>query len=68
MPEAIRIEVISRHHDDLLVGHFGIEKPRELLARRYFWPMLRQNVEAYVKGCDVCLASKVVRHKPYGDL
>ncbi len=30
--------------------------------------MLRRDVEAYVKGCDVCLASKAVRHKPYGDL
>ena len=30
--------------------------------------MLRQDVEAYVKGCDVCLASKAVRHKFYGNL
>ena len=30
--------------------------------------MLRQDVEAYIKGCNVCLASKAVRHKPYGDL
>ena len=25
-------------------------------------------MEAYVKGCDVCLGLKAVRHKPYGDL
>ena len=68
VPEAIRMELISRHHDDPLAGHFGIEKTRELLARKYYWPTLRHNVEAYVKGCDVCLASKAVRHKPYGDL
>ncbi len=30
--------------------------------------MLRRDVKAYVKGCDVCLASKMVHHKPYGDL
>ena len=30
--------------------------------------MLRHDVEDYVKGCNVCLASKAVRHKPYGDL
>ena len=67
MPEAIRTELISRHHDDPLAGHFGIEKTRELLAQKYFWPSLRHNVEAYVKGCDVCLASKAVKHKPYSD-
>ena len=68
MPEAIRIELISRHHDDPLAGHFGIEKTRKLLARKYYWPTLKHDVKAYVKGCNVCLASKAVRHKPYGNL
>ena len=30
--------------------------------------MLRHDVDNYVKGCDVCLASKAVQYKPYGDL
>ena len=30
--------------------------------------MLYHDVEDYVKGCDVWLASKAVAHKPYGDL
>ena len=51
-----------------MAGHFEIDKTQELIARKYYWPTLRQDVEAYVKGCDVCLASKAVRHKPYGDL
>ena len=65
VPETIRTELISRHHDDPLAGHFGIKKTRELIARKYYWPTLRHNVEIYVKGCDVCLASKAVRHKLY---
>ena len=68
VPEAIWIELISHHHDDSLAGHFGIKKTRKLLARKYYWPTLRQDVEAYVKGYDVCLASKAVKYKPYGDL
>ena len=68
VPKAIWIELISCHHDNPLASHFGIEKTRKLLARKYFWLSLRHDVEAYVKGCDVCLASKAVRHKPYGDL
>ena len=68
IPEIIRTELISRHHDDPLAGHFGIEKTRELIARKYYWPTLRRDVDDYVRGCDVCLASKAVRHKPYGDL
>ncbi len=68
VPKVIRSELISKHHDNSLVGHFGIEKTRLLIARKYYWPTLRRDVEAYVKGCDVCLASKTVRHKPYRDL
>ncbi len=68
VPKVIRSELISRHHDNPFAGHFGIEKTRELIARKYYWPTLRQDVEAYVKGCDVCMTSKAVPHKPYRDL
>ena len=68
MPKVIWTELISRHHDDLMASHFGINKTRELIGRKYYWPSLKKDVEAYVKGCDVCLASKAVRHKPYGNL
>ena len=68
VPEIIRSEVISRYHNNPLAGHFGIDKIRKLVGRKYYWPSLRRDVESYVQGCDVCLASKAVRHKPYGDL
>ena len=68
VPKIIRIELISRHHDDPLAGHFSIEKTRELITQKYYSPTLRRDIEDYVRGCSVCLALKVVRHKPYGDL
>ena len=40
VPEIIRFEVISRHHDDPLAGYFGIDKTRELVGRKYYWPSL----------------------------
>ncbi len=66
--KVIYLELISRHYNDPLAGHFCIETTRKLIARKYHWPTLQRDVEAYIKGCDVCLASKVVCHKPYGDL
>ena len=68
VPEAIRTELISRHHNDPPADYFGVDKTRELVSQKYYWPSLRKDVKSYVKGCDVCLASKAVRHKPYGDL
>ncbi len=68
VPEIVRTKLISRHHNDPLAGHFGIDKTRELIAQKYYWLTLRRDVEAYVTGCNICLASKLVRHEPYGDL
>ena len=56
MLEIIRTEVINKHHNDPLAGSFKIKKTQELVARKYYWPTLRANIEAYVKGCDVYLA------------
>lgn len=58
---------ISQHHDNPLAGHFGIEKTRELIARKCDWETIRHDVKDYMKGCNICLALKAVRHKPYND-
>ncbi len=68
VPKVICLELINKHHNEPLAGHFGIEKTRELITRNYYWPTLQRDVKAYVKGCDICLALKVVCYKPYGDL
>ena len=67
VPEAIRLKLISQYHNDSLAGHFGIHKTRELIGRKYYWPSLNKDVEAYIKGYDICLGSKAVRNKPYGN-
>ena len=36
VPEIIRTKFISRYHDNLFVGHFGIERTRELIAWKYY--------------------------------
>ena len=68
VPEAIPIELIRRDYNDPLIGHFGITKTKELISQKYYLPSFRKDVEAYVKGCDIYLALKVVRHKHYRDL
>ena len=68
IPEIIWLELISWHYEDPQAGHFGIDKTQKLIARKYYWPTLRRDIEAYVKSCNICLASKVVWHKPYGNL
>lgn len=68
MPEAIRIEIISRNYNNFLANHFDIEKTRKMVACKYHWPTVCHNIKPYIKDCNICLALKAVGYKLYGDL
>ena len=59
---------IRKYHNDPLEGHGGTAKTTELVSRQYYWPGMRETIKRYVKNCDMCQWSKVVRHAPYGML
>lgn len=59
---------ISWHPDNPLASHFAIEKTRKLVIQKYYWPTFCHYIKAYIKGCNICLASKSVVDKLYGDL
>lgn len=60
--------MIYRHHNNPLAGHCRIIKTRELVMRKYFRPILCQEVKTYVKEYDIYLTSKAVYFKPYKNL
>jgi len=64
--EGIRTNLIPRHPDILQAGHGGTAKTTELVQREYYWPKMRETIKQYVKSCDICQRTKVVRHAPYG--
>ena len=64
----IRTKIISKYYNDPLVAHFRVKKTRELVAQKYYWPTIQIDIKAYVKRSDVCIVSKTVRHKLYGNL
>jgi len=50
------------------MGHPGRAKTLELLARKYYWPSKRKDVDRFVRNCHVCRRTKSTRHAPYGVL
>ena len=65
---SVREELLKRHHDDPLAGHFGVDKTLELMGRKYYWDSIKADVKSYVDSCDICQRKKVKRHRPYGEL
>jgi len=64
--EELRTNLIQQHHDIRQAGHRGTAKTTELIQRKYYWPRMRETIKQYVKNCDICQRTKVVRHAPYG--
>ena len=45
IPEIIQTEFISKHHNNSLVDHFGIEKTYELVAQKYYWLLFCHDIK-----------------------
>ncbi|KAK4403114.1 Transposon Ty3-I Gag-Pol polyprotein [Sesamum angolense] len=59
----LRRRLLRESHDPQWVGHPGIDRMLALLAHRYYWPRMEENIEAYVTICLVCQLDKVEKKK-----
>jgi len=66
--KALIQELLYLYHNDQFAGHWGIEKTKELLERKFYWPDMATDIREYVTTCSVCQNIAVPRHKPYGKL
>jgi hypothetical protein len=66
--KALTQELLHLYHDDQLAGHWGVDKTKELLERKFYWPGLARDVREYVITCSTCQNIATLRHKPYGKL
>ncbi|RVW79075.1 Transposon Tf2-12 polyprotein [Vitis vinifera] len=62
----IRRNLIKECHDTKWAGHPGQRRTRALLESAYYWPQIRDEVEAYVRTCLVCQQDKVEQQQPRG--
>ena len=63
IPSAMKSIVLNLAHDNSLAGHFGREKTYERIARNFYWPGMRRDIEEHVRGCYACNRSKHLRRK-----
>lgn len=68
VPKSSRHWLLKLSHDDpMFGGHLGIKKTHRKLIK-FWWPKMHQNVEAYVKSCDLCQRFKNPTGLPPGYL
>lgn len=64
LPPSMVREILEEIHSGPGGGHFGINKMKEKIRKRFWWPDYQKDVRAYVLGCDVCAKSKDPIPKP----
>ena len=58
VPKGMRQTVLSECHDPPTVGHVGIRRTYDLLARTYYWRGMHRDATDYVRSCPVCQVMK----------
>ena len=54
----LRISIIEAHHDTAFSQHFDAKRTIEKVARHFYWPTLKIDVEQHIKACKNCLRGK----------
>ena len=62
----LRRELLNECHDSQWAGHPGVQRTLALTEGNYYWPHIRDDVEAYVKTCIVCQQGKTDQRVPAG--
>lgn len=55
----LRREVMKECNDNKWADHPNIHRTLALVGEYYYWPHLKDDVEAYVKTCLVCQQDKI---------
>ncbi|XP_075949073.1 uncharacterized protein LOC142951429 [Anarhichas minor] len=54
VPQPHRPTVLQLAHTHLLGAHLGVEKTKERVLQRFFWPGVHKAVENYCRSCPDC--------------
>ena len=51
-------------HEIPLAGHLGVEKTRQRILRRFYWPTVFKDMEEYCQCCERCQKSNPRKVQP----
>ena len=64
VPMSLRETIMFQMHNSLTAGHMGTKKTKAKISRYYHWHQMREDINLYVKGCEICGADKKPSKNP----
>ena len=58
VPLPLRKRILHLMHDDMMAGHFGMDKLRPTILDRFWWPFISKDFVEHIRGCLTCQQSK----------
>jgi hypothetical protein len=50
----LRANLLRKNYDDLIGGHYGIDKTVYLLRMKYYWLYMKRDATEYIRRCAAC--------------
>jgi hypothetical protein len=66
VPTKMRAVLLRECHDTAIMGHMGVDRTYNTLAKEYYWPHMHKDVHTYVNSCTTCQQSKPTNDSPAG--
>ena len=54
LPNHLINKVTDTVHSSVFGGHLGVEKTREKITSRFYFPKINQKIEKFIRECDTC--------------
>ena len=61
LTEDRKLAIIKEMHDCPIGGHNGINRTMERIKLYLQWPQMKQDIENYIRNCDICQKNKATR-------
>ena len=64
----LRRSIMHELHCSPYAGHVGMNKTVQLISKYFYWPNMQQDINPYVRGCELCQRNKSASGKTAGKL
>ncbi|CAC5378745.1 unnamed protein product [Mytilus coruscus] len=68
VPTSMKKEIMYHMHNTVLSGHLGQKKSRGEALQKFFWYLMKEDINNYVNACDICAQNKPPHKTPKAPL
>ena len=65
-PRALRSFIMRNYHASIWACHRGTHATNDEIAKRFFWPKMREDINNFVSTCKVCQMAKALKPSNVG--